>query len=118
MIHMISSFDLDADENFEAFRAAYDAFISDLTAAGVIADAGPVGRRVEDTPMDTDSERTQKFVSIISFRDRKQLDAAYADIAAGALPEFHSHASVVERVRNSVFLCWEDQTGKEKDIVS
>jgi len=107
MIHMLSSFDLKPGEDFNAFAEAYHMFLADLRAQDIIAGAGPLARRVEDTPMDTDEERTQKYFSVMSFRDRAQLDAAYAHIEARRSGTA-SHLRMYRRLTNSVFLCWED----------
>lgn len=109
MIHMLSSFDLKPGEDFEDFSRAYTAFIDELHSAGVISGAGPLGKRVSDTPMDTDIGRDQQFQSIISFQDRAQLDLAYAHISEKQHPGIASHLSMYRRITNSVFLCWEDQ---------
>ncbi len=109
MIHMLSTFDLTPDEESDAFQAAYAEFVAELEAADLIAAAGPIGRRVADTPMDTDRARTQQMFSVMSFRDRIQLDAAYAHIAARRAPATATHLDMHRRIVNAVFLCWEDQ---------
>lgn len=109
MIHMLSAFDLTPGEDFGAFQAAYADFVADLEAAGLIAAAGPLGRRVADTPMDTDAARTQQVFSVLSFRDREQLDSAYAHIAARHEPATGAHLDMYRRTANAVFLCWQDQ---------
>lgn len=106
---MLSSFDLKPGENFGDFSKAYTAFVDELLSAGIISGAGPLGERVSDTPMDTDTVRGQQFHSIISFQDRAQLDSAYAHISEGQAPGVASHLSMYHRISNSVFLCWEDQ---------
>ncbi len=108
MIHMLSSFDLKPGEDFAVFAQAYETFLQDLRAADMIVDAGPLGRRVEATPMDTDTERTQCYFSVMSFRDRAQLDAAYAHIDTRARPGTETHLKMYRRLTNTVFLCWED----------
>jgi hypothetical protein len=44
----------------------------------------------------------------MSFRDRAQVDAAYAYIMKHVEPGESSHSSVYERVENPVFICWQD----------
>ena len=115
MIHMLSSFDLKSGENFEAFAHDYDILLSDLRAADIIVDAGPLGVRVADTPMDTDTDRTHRYFSVMRFRDRAQLDAAYAHIEARAHPGTQTHLRMYRQLTNTVFLCWEDiDTGKDR----
>lgn len=108
MIHMLSAFDLKPHEDAQAFRAAHAEFVAELRAAALIVSAGPVGRRVADTPMDTDTGRSQQYFALMSFRDRAQMDAAYAHIAAQRPPVATPHAVVFRRIDNGVFLCWED----------
>ncbi|WP_397541916.1 DUF6614 family protein [Roseovarius salis] len=105
---MLSSFDLRPGEDESRFRAAYDLFVAKLRAAGLIIGAGPVGRRVADTPMDTDDGREQQYFTTLDFRDRAQLDAAYAHIQRSLRPATASHLQMHRRITNSVFLCWEE----------
>lgn len=109
MIHMLSSFDLKPGQDVATLQADYAAFVADLKAADIIVAAGPLGTRVSDTPMDTDEDRDHTLFSILTFRDRAQLDAAYAYIEARQRPSADSHLSMYRRITNSVFLCWEDQ---------
>ncbi len=108
MIHMLSSFNLRDGEDLETFRADYTAFIADLTAAGIIASAGPIGIRVSDTPMDTDDANPCQLFSILSFHNRAHLDAAYAHIEARAKLGTKSHIRMYMHLRDTVFTCWED----------
>ncbi len=108
MIHMLSSFNLRDGEDLETFRADYAAFVADLTQAGIITAAGPIGTRVSDTPMDTDDANPCQLFSILSFRDRAQLDASYTHIEARAKPGTTTHLQMYMRLRDTVFTCWED----------
>ena len=114
MIHMLSSFALKPGQERDVFQADYAGFVADLTKAGLIVGAGPLGKRVNDTPMDTDEDRDHSWFSILSFRDRAQLDAAYAYIEDRQNPSTSSHIRMYRRITNAVFLCWEDQP-PEKD---
>ncbi len=107
-IHMLSAFDLKPDESEAEFRTAYADFAKDLIREGIVTTAGPVGRRVADTPMDTDDARTHRFFSMLSFRDRAHLDAAYAYLARRRGEATGSHKDMHARITNSVFLCWQD----------
>ncbi|MFK7762412.1 MAG: hypothetical protein AB8B62_04065 [Roseobacter sp.] len=108
MIRMLSSFDLRPGEDFTSFMQDYHMVLADLRSADMIVDAGPLGRRVAHTPMDTDAERTQEYYCVMCFRDRDQLDAAYAHIDARTRPGTASHLKMYRRLTNTVFLCWED----------
>jgi len=115
MIHMLSSFDLKLNEEFDNFIDDYEEFIAGLRALDMVVDADPIGRRVKDTPMDTDEGRKQHYYSVMHFRDRAQLDAAYAHIEANAQPNTSIHLSMYQRLKNAVFLCWDDtELGKDK----
>ncbi len=50
--------------------------------------------------MDTDDERDHEYFVVMSFKDRPQVDAAYAYILKHVEPGETSH--------NSVFICWQD----------
>jgi len=116
MIHMLSSFEIGPGEDEAAFRAAYAGFVEDLRAEGLIADAGPVGRRMADTPMDTDAARPHTHFSVMSFHDRRQLDHAYAWLTHRKGASAGSHHDMHARIANSVFLCWQDidETAQEE----
>ena len=108
MIHMLSSFDLKPGQALDVFQSDYAEFVADLKEAEMVVDAGPLGKRVADTPMDTDEDRDHSWFSILTFRDRAQLDAAYAYIEARQNPSTTSHIRMYRRITNSIFLCWED----------
>lgn len=116
MIHMLSAFEIAPDEDSAAVTAAYAGFVADLRAEGLIAGAGPVGRRVADTPMDTDDTRTHTHFSVLSFRDRTQLNHAYAWLTHRKGASAGSHHDMHARIANSVFLCWQDldETAQEE----
>ncbi|MDH3537745.1 MAG: hypothetical protein OER87_18530 [Gammaproteobacteria bacterium] len=46
----------------------------------------------------------------MSFRDREQVDAAYAHILKHVEPGEARHDSVLTRIMNPVFICWQDLT--------
>jgi hypothetical protein len=50
---------------------------------------------------------------VIHFRDRAQLDLAYAHIQANTQPGTAIHLRMYRRLTNAIFLCWED-TNLEK----
>lgn len=108
MFHMLSCFNLLPGEDVDTFRRDYDAFAAEMKKLGLLAASGPVGRRQSDTPMDTDEERDHAFFAIMSFRDRDQVDAAYAYIKRHVEPGASAHDSVYTRVDKPVFICWED----------
>jgi len=108
MFHMLSCFNLGPDETFEGFQQSYQAFFERMKADDLVMATGPIGRRQSDTPMDTDSERDQEYFVIMSFRDRPQVDAAYAHILAQLRPQTSPHHEVFTRVSDPIFICWED----------
>ena len=113
MIHMLSSFDLNTNEDWNIFASDFDNFINTLKSTGIILGSDPLGHRVDDTPMDTDIERRQRCFSVIHFRDRAQLDSAYAHIQANTQPGTAIHLRMYRRLTNAVFLCWEDTNLKK-----
>jgi hypothetical protein len=108
MFHMLSCFDLKPDEDIEAFRSAHVDFVAYMKSVDLMADSGSIGRRQSDTPMDTDAERDHEYFVITSFKDRAQVDAAYAYIKKHVEPGETSHNEVYTKVRDPVFICWQD----------
>ncbi len=108
MFHMLSCFDLKPGEDIDAFQTAYSEFVADMKSTDMVEDSGPIGRRQSDTSMDTDEERDHEYFSIMTFRDRAQVDVAYAYIMKHVEPGESSHNSVLEKVENPVFICWQD----------
>ena len=64
----------------------YEAVLVDLRAADLIVKVGPLGCRIDDTPMNTDAERTQQYFSVMNF----------------------THRRMYRSLTNAVFLCWDD----------
>lgn len=108
MFHMLSCFNLKPGEDIDSFRDAYEDFVACMRGLDLVAESGAVGRRQSDTPMDTDEERNHEYFAIMSFRDRAQVDAAYAYIMKHVDPGDSSHNAVYERVEDPVFICWQD----------
>lgn len=108
MFHMLSCFNLKPGEKVETFCRAYEDFTACMKSLDLAIGSSPVGRRQSDTPMDTDEERDHKYFAIMSFRDRAQVDAAYAYIMRHVEPGESSHNAVYSRVDNPVFICWQD----------
>ena len=108
MFHMLSCFNVKPDENIDSFRSAYARFVDEMKDADLVESTGPIGSRQSDTPMDTDDERTHEYFVIMSFRDRNQVDAAYAHIKKHIEPGEASHDAIYTKVLNPVFICWQD----------
>ncbi len=108
MFHMLSCFDLKPGEDIGAFRSAYMNFVAYMKSVDLVESSGPIGRRESDTPMDTDDERDHEYFAVMSFRDRTQVDTAYAYIMKHVEPGETSHNNVFEKVQNPVFICWQD----------
>jgi len=110
MIHMLSKFDLKQDEDLQDFEQQYYTFFERVKRLGLAEATGKIGRRVADTPMDTDEEDAQEYYVIMSFRDREQLDRAYAYMDGEMLaPEDGKpHTAVKFLAQNSVFTCWQE----------
>ncbi|NQV44608.1 MAG: hypothetical protein HQ501_06870 [Rhodospirillales bacterium] len=108
MFHMLSCFNLKVGEDIAVFREDYQAFVLDMQAVDLVESTGPIGNRQNDTPMDTDSERNHAYFVLMSFRDRAQVDAAYAHIMKHTGPADAVHDSVYTKVEDPVFICWQD----------
>ena len=108
MFHMLTCFDLKSDVEIGAFCAAYSDFVEYLRSLDLVERSGPIGRRQSDTKMDTDSERDHEFFVIMTFRDRAQVDAAYAYLVPHEEPAESAHKAVYSKVQNPIFICWQD----------
>jgi len=105
---MLSCFNLKPGEDIDSFRSAYETFVDEMKTIGLVVSSGPIGRRQSDTPMDTDDARDHEYFAVLTFRDRAQVDAAYARIMRHNGPEDTAHDSVYTRVLQPVFICWQD----------
>ncbi|MEO0369857.1 MAG: DUF6614 family protein [Pseudomonadota bacterium] len=113
-IHLLSAFDLRRGTDAAQFAEAYRVFVQELYDADLIVDARPMGRRVSDTPMDTDEDRDHQFFTILTFRDRAHMDGAYAHIEARMRRATAEHAAMYARTANTIFTCWQDEVTFEK----
>ena len=105
---MLSRFNLKPSVSIEAFRTSYKIFCEQMQDKGLIVMTGEVGEREAGTPMDTDDKDAPKYYSVMSFKDREQLDAAYAHIAKLDDRDKAEHVAVHEAVLDPVFTCWRD----------
>lgn len=105
---MLTCFDLDPDVGIGAFRAAYLDFVAHMRRIDLVEGTGPIGRRQSDTPMDTDGERNHQYFVVMTFRDRAQVDAAYAQFLLRQEPTQSVHHAVQAMMRNPIFMCWQD----------
>ena len=105
---MLSCFNLKPGEEIATFAEAYEKFVKEMQVIDLVVDSGPIGRRQNDTPMDTDDERDHAFFVVMNFRDRAQVDAAYAHIEQHFGPGDEAHDAVYTRVVDPVFVCWQD----------
>ena len=108
MFHMLSCFNLSPDEDIETFRANYGNFVDEMQRIDLVESTGPIGRRQSDTPMDTDEDREHEYFVVMSFRDRAQVDAAYAHIEQQFGPSDAAHDKVYTKVVDPIFICWQD----------
>ena len=108
MFHMLSCFNLKPDDDIDDFRRSYNHFVDEMRNIDLVESSGPIGNRQNDTPMDTDEERDHEYFSVMTFRDRKQVDAAYAHIMKHEGSSDVAHDSVYTRALNPVFICWQD----------
>ncbi|MGI9482567.1 MAG: DUF6614 family protein [Hyphomicrobiales bacterium] len=108
MIHMLSRFDLKANVRIEQFGAGYWNLVEHMKTEGLVEGSGKIGRREKNTPMDTDEERAPEYYVVMLFKDRKQLDDAYAYLSASDAKNLRSHKVVQTSILNPVFTCWRD----------
>ncbi len=108
MFHMLSCFNLKPGETIETFQIRYQSFVEEMLKLDLVVSTDPIGRRQNDTPMDTDQDRDHEYFVIMNFRDRAQVDAAYAHIEKHFGPGDAAHDEVYTRVQDPVFICWQD----------
>lgn len=108
MFHMLSCFDLKSGVTIDEFRESLDELTKHLKDIELIHSTGPVGRRQRHPIMDTDSERDHEFFFIMSFSDRDQCDRAVDYFLPGEAPVDSIHRAVHAKVKDPVFICWED----------
>ena len=112
MFHMLSCFNLSTDEDIETFSENYHNFVDEMKRIDLVESTGPIGRRQNDTPMDTDEERNHEYFVVMTFRDRAQVDAAYAHIQQHFGSSDKAHDKVYTSVLDPVFICWQDLPSK------
>lgn len=109
MIHMLDRFDLRPGVEEDRFRLDFADFAAGLRNEDLIVDSGPVGRREADTPMDTDAAVALRYFVLLSFRDRDQVDAAWAHFSTSmAGPRPIVCGAVLAAIGESAFTCWRD----------
>jgi hypothetical protein len=105
---MLTCFNLKPEIAMDNFRHAIAEFMEHMKANELVHSSGPVGRRQRDTIMDTDTERDHEFFFILSFRDREQCDRAVEYILPHEEPGESMHNAVYSKVKDQIFICWED----------
>ena len=108
MLHMLTCFDLKPAHTLEAFEQSLDQFTDQLRALDLVEHRGPVGRRVRDTILDTDTERSHQYFMLMQFRDRAQSDKAVSYIQSESEPTDSTHRTMYSMVENMIFICWQD----------
>jgi len=110
MIRMLSRFDLKPGIDLKTFEQHYYDFVERAKKINIAISTDKIGRRISDTPMDTDAEDAQEFYVVMTFRDREQLNHAYEYMEnADADPKAaKSHNAVKSYVLNPVFTCWQE----------
>ena len=108
MLHMLTCFDLAPGIELEAFRRALADYTAHMHSLDLVESSGPIGVRQSDTILDTDSERGHEHFVIMTFRDRAQADAAVDTILRHQEPTDSIHMAVYGKVRDPVFICWQD----------
>ena len=108
MFHMLCCFDLKSGVVLEDFQHAFEQFTSHLQAHDLVVSSSPVGIRQSNTILDTDTERSHQYFSIMSFADREQSDAAVQYIADSGMSPDSTHHIAYSMVEDPVFICWQD----------
>lgn len=108
MFHMLSCFDLNAGVTIEEFAESNNLFLIRMQELGLVQSISPIGRRNRHPVMDTDKERNQEYFFTMSFLNEKQCNDAVECIYSANEPEESIHGSISSKVKNQIFVCWED----------
>ena len=108
MYHMLSWFDLKEGYTLEQFKEDYQELVQRLRDQDLVVSTGPIGQRDSTSNLDTDNERQQSYFALMSFRDKKQSEAAYEEILRHSGPAIEPHEGVISAVKDPVFLFWGD----------
>ncbi|MEM8497558.1 MAG: hypothetical protein AAF542_06010 [Pseudomonadota bacterium] len=110
MFVMLSSFNLREGETPESCQAAIQEFAMHMQQQKMLVSVGPLGKRVSNTPMDTDDNSQLNYYFLSYFESREQSDQAYALIEQGVEPSVSIHRAMINKVRDAVFTCWNEIT--------
>ena len=115
MIKMLSRFDLKPGIDIALFAEHYYSFVERAIDMDLAVSSDRIGRRVNDTPMDTDADDAQQYYVLMHFRDREQLDRAYEymDSDTAEPQDLKPHSLVKKYVKNPVFTCWQEPASTE-----
>jgi len=105
---MLTCFNLVPETSIDEFRQSLAAFTEHMQEIDLVHSTGPVGRRQTDTIMDTDEERDHEYFFLTNFRDRAQCGRSVEYILPHQEPGESSHKAVYSKVKDPVFICWED----------
>ncbi len=108
MFLMLSSFNLRAGESERSCQQAINEFDRCMREAKLLHSVGPLGKRVSNTPMDTDDDRALQYYFLSYFDTREQCDKAYDLIEQGVEPNKSIHQTMIRKVSDAVFTCWEE----------
>ncbi len=108
MFHMLTCFDMKPGFELEGFRQSLSKYTDHMRGLDLVVDYEPIGRRQSDTIMDTDAERNHQYFMLMHFRDREQSDRAVDYIKSRQEPGATIHREVYSKVKNQVFICWQD----------
>lgn len=108
MFHMLTCFNLKSGIELDAFKSALDDFVDYMAGIGLVESTSPIGARQSDTVMDSDNERDHEYFFTMTFRDRGQVDEAVTLLYAHEGQSEAAHHSVYSKVKDQVFICWQD----------
>ncbi len=83
-------------------------FVEKMQTLDLVESNGPIGQRQSDIPMDTDDDHDQQYFMMMTFRNRPQVDKAYAHIREHIESGGLDHNAVHPKVVNPFFIYWQD----------
>jgi len=107
---MLGSFNLGDDVSREVFSSSLKMFAGHMQKPRSV---GPAGRRVSNTRMDTDDNRTLQHNFLLNFMNKTASDRAYELIAQNIEPSESFHRGVIGKVCDAASTCREEREHSE-----
>ena len=79
-----------------------------MVGLDLIVGSDPVGRRAQDSGLDTNEQLSQQYFAVMHFRDKAQSERAWDWIMSQSETTDQLHRRMWAQARNMTFFAWED----------